>query len=143
MQMLVRDRDHAVIEVDTSIAVATDTDAERPELDEFGLLHYHGRWVALSSTEERTLRPLLDSWRRVVSRRDLVESVWPGAGARTTTLHTALARLRRRVRPLGLGIETIRARGFLIEPQHDNEPSPRTAAATSGAGQEGSSWLTS
>jgi two-component system, OmpR family, response regulator len=117
---------------------------DRPQLDEFGLLRYHGQWVALTSTEERMLRPLLESWRRVVPTRDLTESVWPGAGVRLTSLHTVLTRLRRRVRPLGLAIETVRARGFLMEPRAAHEPrTPTAALASSGAPHEGSSWPTS
>ena len=107
MQSLVIDRDGSV-------------EVDRPELDEFGLLRYHGQWVALTSTEERMLKPLLDSWREVVPGRELAEAVWPGGGVRATSVHTLLTRLRRRVRPLGLAIETIRARGFLMEPQRDH-----------------------
>ncbi len=98
---------------------------DRPALDEFGLLRYRGEWVALSSSEERMLRPLLAGWGRVVHTRDLAESVWPGRTTRSTSLHTLVHRLRRRLRPLGLTVETIRARGFLMEPV-------RRAAATRG-----------
>jgi len=108
-----------------------DTPTEPPALDEFGLLRYRGEWVALSSSEERMLRPLLDGWGRVVHTRVLAESVWPGRTTRSTSLHTLAHRLRRRLRPLGLTVETIRARGFLMEPVRRDDVTDTSTDLTS------------
>ena len=86
-----------------------------PELDDDGLLRYHGTWVATSRREELALRPLLTRWRRTVTPRSLAEAAWSEEVA-PAALSSLVRRLRRRVEPLGLTIRTIRARGFILEP---------------------------
>jgi len=115
-------------------------DAELPALDEYGLLRYRGHWVAVSSTEERVLRPLLGSWRHLVRSEQLVETVWPTTKVKANAIHTVVRRLRRRLQPLGLTVETIRARGFLMEPLPEDDPIHATAAGPGRAAYEGSTW---
>jgi DNA-binding winged helix-turn-helix (wHTH) protein len=114
-------------------------DAELPDLDEYGLLRYRGHWVAVSSTEERVLRPLLGSWRHLVRSEQLVETVWPTTKVKANAIHTLVRRLRRRLQPLGLTVETIRARGFLMEPLPEDH-SHAIAAAQGRTAYEGSTW---
>ena len=117
---------------------------DRPWLDPDGLLRHRDRWVAVSPNEEAVLRPLLDRWGQLVSRTSLAASVWPDATASSRSLNTLVARLRKRVGPLGLTIETIRARGFVlaVRPQSalNSEPSHVGLADVL---SEGPSWLIS
>jgi DNA-binding winged helix-turn-helix (wHTH) protein len=115
-------------------------DAELPALDEYGLLRYRGHWVAVSSTEERVLRPLLGSWRHLVGSQQLVETVWPTTKVKANAIHTLVRRLRRRLQPLGLTVETIRARGFLMEPLPEDDYIHAVAAGQGRAAHEGSTW---
>ena len=115
-------------------------DAELPSLDEYGLLRYRGHWVAVSSTEERVLRPLLGSWRHLVGSQQLAETVWPTTKVKANAIHTLVRRLRRRLQPLGLTVETIRARGFLMEPLPEDDHIHAVAAGQGRAPHEGSTW---
>ena len=85
-----------------------------PELDEFGLLRFRGRWVALSPHQEILLRRLLAAAGQVVSRQELAAALWPEHPDEDRTLDAHVSRLRKRVRPFGVTIHTIRARGFLL-----------------------------
>ena len=114
----------------------------QPVLDGDGLLRYRGRWVAVSRKEERLLVPLLDRWQRVVGRDDLRTAVWGDVTTATSSLNTLLQRLRRRIEPLGLTIESLRAKGFMLQAL----PRPATTTtylAARGDLSEGLSWLTS
>jgi DNA-binding winged helix-turn-helix (wHTH) protein len=115
-----------------------------PWLDDDGLLRHQASWVAVSPHEEAVLRLFLARWGRMVPRARLAEAVWPSSPANTRALNTLVGRLRKRVEPLGLTIETIRARGFLMaarrpEPNSD----PFVAGLTAGVLTEGPSWLIS
>ena len=118
-------------------------DLAPPEVDEDGLLRYRGRWVALSPKEELAVRPLLGKWSAVVSRQNLIEAVWPEGGVDASALSSLILRLRRRMRPLGLTIETIRARGFLMESVATNRASASTAVGPARGLSKGPKWLTS
>jgi DNA-binding response OmpR family regulator len=83
-------------------------------LDDFGVLRDEGRWIALSPVQEALMGGLLGSLGEPVSRADLVARAWP-EGEPFRGLDAHVARLRRKVRPLGLVIHTIRARGFVLE----------------------------
>lgn len=86
------------------------------------------------------LRPLLGSWRHVVGSQQLVETVWPTTKVKASAIHTLVRRLRRRVQPLGLTVETIRARGFLMEPLPEDDHPYAVAAGQGRAADEGSTW---
>jgi DNA-binding winged helix-turn-helix (wHTH) protein len=84
-----------------------------PLLDEYGLLWVGTAWVALTTIQESLLRYLIERRGSVVSRASLTEAVWPGCSA-ARQLDVPMARLRRRIAPLGLRIVTIRGRGFML-----------------------------
>jgi DNA-binding response OmpR family regulator len=97
----------------------------RPEIDEFGLVRYRGGWVAVSPLLEAALRPLLAELGCVVPRARLEDILWPDHDEHPRKLDTLMYRLRRRLRPLGLTIHTIRTQGFLLEAAgRDNEGAP-------------------
>ena len=115
-----------------------------PRLDRDGLLRWRDRWVAVSPHEEAALHVLLDRWGRMVPRASLSAAVWPDGLPSGRALNTLVGRLRKRLEPLGLTIETIRARGFLLAvsqpPAPNSEP---THVGLADVLSEGPSWLIS
>jgi DNA-binding winged helix-turn-helix (wHTH) protein len=119
-------------------------DLDLPWLDDDGLLRHQGSWVAVSPHEEAVLRLFLARWGRMVPRASLAEAVWPSSPSNTRALNTLVGRLRKRLEPLGLTIETIRARGFLMAARHPEPISdPFLAGLAAGVLTEGPSWLIS
>jgi hypothetical protein len=91
------------------------TDAEnRPVVDGSGRLHYHGRWVALSFTEERLARPLAQSFDHVVGYQELATVGWPTRAPTENGRRLMMCRLRERCRDVDLDVVTIRGRGYLL-----------------------------
>jgi len=84
-------------------------------LDDDCLLHRGSTWIALPSLEAAILRPLLEHIGHLVSRRALITQIEAPEGDPGRTLDATMQRLRRRVRPMGVTIHTIRAAGFLLE----------------------------
>jgi DNA-binding winged helix-turn-helix (wHTH) protein len=117
---------------------------DRPWLDPDGLLRRRDRWVAVSPHEEAVLHLLLDRWGQLVPRASLAAAVWPDASASSRALNTLVGRLRKRLGPLGLTIETIRARGFVLTALQptalNSEP---THVGLADVLSEGPSWLIS
>lgn len=97
-------------------------DARVPELDENGLLRVSGRWVSLPPVEHRLMVVLLDRYRAVVSREALARAGWPEGIPGRNVLDVHIVRLRRRLAPLGLSIQTVRSRGYLLEEGHAEVP---------------------
>jgi len=89
--------------------------ARVPELDENGLLRINGRWVSLPPVEHRLMVVLLDRYRAVVSREALARAGWPDGIPGRNVLDVHIVRLRRRLAPLELSIQTVRSRGYLLE----------------------------
>ena len=117
---------------------------DTPWLDPDGLLRRGSRWVAVSPHEEEVLHLLLARWARMVPRASLVAAVWPDGSASDRALNTLMGRLRKRLEPLDLTIETIRARGFLLAPSQRPAPtSEPTHVGLADVLSEGPSWLIS
>jgi DNA-binding winged helix-turn-helix (wHTH) protein len=74
-----------------------------------------GRWVSLPPVEHRLMIVMLDRYRAVVSRDALARAGWPGGIPGRNVLDVHIVRLRRRLAPLGLVIQTVRSRGYLLE----------------------------
>jgi hypothetical protein len=66
--------------------------------------------------------------------------VWPTTKVKANAIHTLVRRLRRRLQPLGLTVETIRARGLFMEPLPEDDHIHAVAAGQSRAPHEGSTW---
>jgi len=88
---------------------------ELPTLDESGSLRGHGDTVVLTPKEAVLVARLLADFGEVVGREALTRVVWPHARVRARTLDTHMMRLRRRLAPAGLVVQTVRARGWLLE----------------------------
>jgi DNA-binding response OmpR family regulator len=91
-------------------------DDDRPELDEDGVLRFGRAWVSLPPVEGRLMEAMIGRYRSVVSRDALGRAGWPSGGSsRRNALDVHMLRLRRRVAPIGLVIQTVRSRGYLLE----------------------------
>lgn len=75
-----------------------------PQVDDNGRLFHGGRWVALSGVTARLATALVEAFGQVVEDADLLACGWPDGGGRRDTLRVQLTRLRRRIKPIGLGI---------------------------------------
>lgn len=96
-----------------------------PVVDSDEVLHYGGRWLALSPVEVRLMRALVDAYHNVVSRGALIEQGWPennGQEPRRNALDLHIFRLRRRIGALRLAIRTVWGRGYLLEPDTGSLP---------------------
>ena len=81
------------------------------------LLSFCGRSVALAPLDARLVDALLQRYGAVVSRDAMFAAGWPGESPHRNVLDVHLLRLRRRITPLGLTVKTVRARGYLLEPE--------------------------
>jgi hypothetical protein len=79
--------------------------------------------VQLSPLELRLIAPLLDAGGRVVPRAQLIDAVWPTGTRHARALAGVVARLRRKLLPIGMTIASVRSRGYLLAQQ-----APRTGA---------------
>jgi DNA-binding response OmpR family regulator len=75
-----------------------------PQLDENGRLFHGGLWVPLSGVTARLAGALVEAFGQVVEDTELLTRGWPEGGGQRDTLRVQLTRLRRRIKPLGLGI---------------------------------------
>lgn len=86
-----------------------------PRIDSDGVLRFRDKWVALPPIEMRMVQAMLARAGNVVSRDALTRHGWQGAAAGRNVLDVHIARLRRRIEPLGLSIRTVRQRGYAME----------------------------
>ena len=85
------------------------------ELDDDGVLRCGEAWVSLPPVEARLTAALLERIGAVVSRDALARAGWPDGAPGRNALDVHVLRLRRRLRPVGLAIRTVRSRGYLLE----------------------------
>jgi hypothetical protein len=85
-----------------------------PTLDEKGCLEFNGRRVPLSPAATVLATQLAARFGEVVERSVMTRALWPRGGCRPRTLDMHILKLRRRVTDVGLEIETIRSRGWLM-----------------------------
>jgi DNA-binding winged helix-turn-helix (wHTH) protein len=86
-----------------------------PTLDDHGVLRHEGRWVSLPPVEARLAAAMLDRFGLVVSRDAMARAGWPDGSPGRNALDVHVLRLRRRLGTVGLVIQTVRARGYLLE----------------------------
>lgn len=89
-----------------------------PQVDPYGILRLAGRSVTVSRTETDLLDCLIRQFGSLVPRETLQDCL-PGrqGGVSRNALDLHIMRIRRRIKPLGLVIRTVRGRGYLIESQ--------------------------
>lgn len=88
---------------------------DRPGLDIDGLLRFGDDWVSLPPVEARLAGPLIERFGAVVGRETLSRAGWPNGAPGRNALDVHVLRLRRRLTTVGLGIRTVRSRGYLLE----------------------------
>ena len=82
---------------------------------EDNVVRYGNSVVVVSPVEASLMGALLANGRSVVSRDNLVSAGWGDEEPERNTVDVAMARLRKKVEPVGITIRTIRSRGFLLE----------------------------
>jgi hypothetical protein len=86
--------------------------SQLPRVDDAGLLHFRGRWVALPLTDRGLVEALVTRFGAVVSVDALAGVVVPEPSR--GTLRVKITRLRARLEPLGLVVLAVRSRGYLL-----------------------------
>ena len=81
------------------------------------VLSFCGRSVTLAPLDARLVEALIQRYGAVASRQAMFAAGWPGETPNRNVLDVHLLRLRRRIAPLGLTVKTVRARGYLLEPE--------------------------
>ncbi len=82
-----------------------------PEVKGDGRLAFRDRWVAVSQTEESIVARLADRFGEVVDGAGLAAEL----GLTDNAVRVQVMRLRKRIRPLGLVVRTVRGRGYVLE----------------------------
>lgn len=110
-----------------------------PTLEEGDLLRFRGRWVALSARETIIARALVSEFDRCVTRARLESMV--GGSQRSAALNSLVARLRSRIAPLGLTIDAIRGRGYVLTSRATQPGGATGASTTVGDAATMSGWV--
>jgi DNA-binding response OmpR family regulator len=99
------------------LALAARSSRHRPGplVDGDGRVRYGAHWIALSPIEHRLARVLAERFGEVVGSDLLARAAWPDDGTNEGALRVHLTRLRRRLRSLGLEVQNVRGRGYLME----------------------------
>ncbi|MEV8319600.1 winged helix-turn-helix domain-containing protein [Streptomyces sp. NPDC059900] len=93
-----------------------------PRVDPSGALKYRDRVVAISPVETNLLECMTDAFQSLVHREELLECLEECEACSTrNALDLHIMRIRRRIRPLGLVLQTAWGRGYILEP--DTAPS--------------------
>ncbi len=88
-----------------------------PTVDSNGALKYRDRVVAVSPVETALLDSLTGSFQGVVYREELLDRLGESqACISRNALDLHIMRIRRRIRPLGLVLQTAWGRGYILEP---------------------------
>lgn len=104
-----------------------------PQIDPYGILRFSDRSTSVSPTETDLMECLIRQFEALVSREELRDCLPERAGeCSRNALDLHIMRLRRRIRPLGLAIRTVRGRGYMLEAAADGSaaqswPRPRRA----------------
>lgn len=109
-----------ITEADLRARMATLTakaEAHRlPQIDPFGILRFSDRSTSVSPTETDLMECLIRHFESLVSREQLRECLPERAsGCSRNALDLHIMRLRRRIQPLGLAIQTVRGRGYILQ----------------------------
>lgn len=90
-----------------------------PTIDDYDVLWFGDRWVALGPVEARLARELVVSPGQVVPRTCLEAAGWGDAPVRPNTTDRQMNRLRNHLAAVGLTLHTVRGHGYLLEPAGD------------------------
>lgn len=85
-----------------------------PTVDSTGVLRVGDHTLYLPPVEARLVAALAQRFGSVVGRSSLFRAGWPEGPPSPNTLEVHVLRLRRRLVEVGLGVRTIRQRGYLL-----------------------------
>lgn len=91
-----------------------------PVVDPNGVLRFRRMSAVLSPTETDLVGRLAESFSQVVSRETLLQVLSRTTPPSRNALDLHVMRIRRRVKPLGLGLRTVWGRGYVLEPADTN-----------------------
>ncbi|MFW7378140.1 MAG: winged helix-turn-helix domain-containing protein [Oligoflexus sp.] len=77
-----------------------------------------GEVVTLSLKEAKILRLMMEHKSRCVSRDVLMSEVWPKIKVSPRTIDSHISRLRKRIEPIGLMIESQYGSGYILRSEH-------------------------
>jgi len=87
-----------------------------PQIDPHGILRFSGRSTSVSPTETELMECLLRQFETLVPREELHDCLPEQVSEHNrNALDLHIMRLRRRIRPLGLVIRTVRGRGYMLQ----------------------------
>lgn len=87
-----------------------------PVLDQDGLLHFAGRWVAISDAQLPIVRLLVTRFGQLVLHDELFAAyIAAGGSQNTSSIRTALTRVRNRVTDVGLTLHSARQKGVILD----------------------------
>ena len=86
-----------------------------PTIDEFDIVRYGDRWIALGPVEARLARELVTTPGQVVPRSRLEAAGWGDSPVRPNTTDRQMHRLRTHLALVGLALHTVRGHGYLLE----------------------------
>ena len=98
-----------------ALAVRSSRHRPGPQVGPDGRLRCGDHWIALSPIEQRLARALAERFGEVVGSELLARAAWPDDSINDGALRVHLTRLRRRLRSLGLEVQNVRGRGYLME----------------------------
>jgi len=104
----------------TALVARAERHGRRPEIDGDGLLRFRTRWVDLPRVEHALAAALVDRFGAVVGRETLARAAWPQDRPSRNALDVHMSRLRRRIAPIGLGVRTVRSRGYLLQARDEH-----------------------
>jgi DNA-binding response OmpR family regulator len=88
-----------------------------PQVDPSGALTFGGQVVVVSPLETSLLHVLVTDFRSLVDRGELLGCLAKRrARATRNALDLHITRIRRRIRPVGLVVRTVRGHGYILEP---------------------------
>ena len=90
-----------------------------PQVDDFGRVHHRGQWVMTSPLEQQIVAVLVERFGAVVRAQDLLGVDREGRVLSPGALRVHLARLRKRLEPLGLHIRSVRQVGYVLEERRE------------------------
>lgn len=93
-----------------------------PAVDGDGVLHFGGRWAALSPLEEALARALAERFGDVVAYDELSRRCWPDDATGARDVRAPVMTLRRRLAGLGLEVHNVRGNGYVLDAAENRQP---------------------
>jgi DNA-binding response OmpR family regulator len=88
--------------------------SDRPTIDHLGVLRHDGHWLTLAPIDSRIVHALLDRFGDVVPTSEIKDAGWSDPQLSSDVLRVHMLRLRRRIEPVGLRVQTVRCTGYAM-----------------------------